>query len=385
MTTEYAPGTPSWLRARNQRIGLTLLLEQGPLTRNQISSLSGLSRPTTNLIVSHLEEIGLVQAIGEISGGRGPYATNYAVRTQTVLAVAVDIDGRRVRSMVVDAVGTDYPVAHGMLSDTPEADASVIDVSAAIDRAAAAAGLDPASVRYVLVGVQGAVDTKTDEIKYVSNLEPWPTTGLRAHLESHLRLSVTIENDVNLAAVAERAEGVGAGQESFALLWLSDGLGLALDLNGVIHRGAAGGAGEIGLLPTPWNVHADAENLEELFGSRALAALAGVDGADPTERLEAALDGELRADILRTFARRVAVGIEPVLAIIDPGVLVIGGPVGTLGGEDLAEYVAEELHERTQWRQLVRASGIERDPVLRGAKHVLVEQVRQHLLDQVGA
>ena len=122
MTTEYAPGTPSWLRARNQRIGLTLLLEQGPLTRNQISSLSGLSRPTTNLIVSHLEEIGLVQAIGEISGGRGPYATNYAVRTQTVLAVAVDVDGRRVRSMVVDAVGTDYPVAHGMLSDTPEAD-----------------------------------------------------------------------------------------------------------------------------------------------------------------------------------------------------------------------------------------------------------------------
>jgi predicted NBD/HSP70 family sugar kinase len=120
------------------------------------------------------------------------------------------------------------------------------------------------------------------------------------------------------------------------------------------------------------------------MGRRAVA-LAGVDGADPTERLEAALDGELRADILRTFARRVAVGIEPVLAIIDPGVLVIGGPVGTLGGEDLAEYVAEELHEHTQWRQLVRASGIERDPVLRGAKHVLVEQVRQHLLDQVGA
>ena len=54
---------------------------------------------------------------------------------------------------------------------------------------------------------------------------------------------------MKLAAIAERHRGVAAGADSFALLWLGYGIGLATDLGGVLLRGARGGAGEIGYLP----------------------------------------------------------------------------------------------------------------------------------------
>ena len=54
---------------------------------------------------------------------------------------------------------------------------------------------------------------------------------------------------MNLAAMAERADGAAAGADDFVLVWLGVGLGLATILGGQLHRGTAGAAGEIGYLP----------------------------------------------------------------------------------------------------------------------------------------
>jgi predicted NBD/HSP70 family sugar kinase len=62
-------------------------------------------------------------------------------------------------------------------------------------------------------------------------------------------VQVIAENDVNLAAMAERARGSAGDTDGFAFLWLSDGLGLAIDLNGELYRRATGKADEIGYMP----------------------------------------------------------------------------------------------------------------------------------------
>ena len=59
------------------------------------------------------------------------------------------------------------------------------------------------------------------------------------------------ENDVNLAAVAEREVGRAVGVDNFVLLWAEEGLGAAIVIDGRLHRGATGGAGEVGFLPLP--------------------------------------------------------------------------------------------------------------------------------------
>jgi predicted NBD/HSP70 family sugar kinase len=391
MAIETIPGTPSWLRERNERTALSLLFKHGVLTRKDIRELSGLSRPTTNQIVSRLEGAGLIGVVGEISAGRGPNAVSYGVQSNRVLGVAIDINETVIRSTVVDAVGTEYPVVEVAIGSAEASRSAVSDIQGAINSACAARNLDANAVRVVAVGVQGSVDPRTDELNFISSLPGWPKKAIRNHLETSLGLDIHLDNDVNLAAIAERSEGAGAGSKGFALLWMGQGLGLAFDLDGAVHRGAAGGAGEIGYLPIPWNavsIDPNAREMDDLIGGPAVIALArrhGVQMADDQTLLEVLAAHPLRDAVFAEVAHRVALGVIPVLAILDPELVVLAGPVGTAGGELLAGLVRTEIERTTLWHPRVICSAIHEYPVLRGAREVLVHQVRARLLDEVSS
>lgn len=385
-------GTPAWLRETNDRTALSLLLEHGVLTRSRIGELSGLSKPTAAQMVSRLETAGLIHVVGEVSGGRGPNAASYAVRTDRMLGVAIDIDAVALRSTVVDAAGAEHPIAVTPLAArTPED-----DVRAAIAAACETAGVDADRVRAVCIGVQGALDPRTDELTYIETLPGWPKQGIRRRLEDALGVSVHIDNDANLAAIAERADGAGRDAGGFALLWMGDGLGLAVDQGGAVHRGASGGAGEIGYLPIPREAAAldpDAHDLQDLVGGPTVARLAAAHGVAGFGEAEEATDadsvsgagstGSAALDALITaLAPRVAVGVVPVLALLDPELIVLGGPTGRSGGALLAERVAALLRE--QWGcPTIVATGVPAHPVLRGAREHLLGEVRGALFAEV--
>jgi len=361
-------GTPGWLRETNDRTALSLLLEHGVLTRTRIGELSGLSKPTAAQMVARLETAGLIHVVGEVSGGRGPNAASYAVRTDRMLGVAIDIDAEAIRSTVVDAAGAERPIAVTPLAArTPEE-----DIRLAIDAACAASDSDPQRVGAVCIGVQGALDPRTDELTYIETLPGWPKQGIRRRLSDALGIAVHIDNDVNLAALAERTDGAGRDTGGFALLWLDEGLGLSVDQGGSVHRGASGGAGEIGYLPIPRSaadLDADARDLQDLIGGPAVARLAAHHASD-------------RDAFLRELARRVAVGVVPVLALLDPELVVLGGATGLAGGPRLAELVTAELRPAWGDRSVV-VTGVAAHPVLRGAREHLVGDVRDALFAEV--
>lgn len=369
VTGSTVRGTPAWLRATNDRTALGLLLQHGPLTRNRLGELSGLSKPTAAQMVSRLEEAGLIRVDGEISGGRGPNAVSYAVRADRVLGVAIDVSSTRITATVVDATGAEHPVVELPLA--PDADRSAVsDVKGAIAAACDAAGIRHDAVRLVCIGVQAAVAQRADELSFTDTLPGWPTTGIRAHLERELGVSVTLDNDANLAAVAERAVGSADAVDGFALLWMGEGLGLAIDVSGRIYRGASGGSGEIGYLPVPEegkSLDPDAPTLTEFFGAAAWARLRDSAGTDAVAAL----------------AERVTLGLVPVLAVLDPERIVLGGPTGAEGGARLAALVSERLAASTQWRPDVVATAVGEQPVLRGAREVLIAEVHSRLFDDV--
>ncbi len=386
MASRPVPGTPAWLRETNDRTALSLLLEHGVLTRTRIGELSGLSKPTAAQMVARLETAGLIHAVGEVSGGRGPNAASYAVRTDRMLGVAIDIDATVMRSTVVDAVGREHPIAETPLDGG--ASAPEDDVAAAIDAACAAAGVNASTVSAVCIGVQGALDPRTDELTFIETLPGWPKKGIRKHLETALGRAVHIDNDVNLAAIAERTDGAGRDTAGFALLWMGDGLGLSVDQGGALHRGASGGAGEIGYLPISRDAAAldpSANELQDLIGGPAVAALAagfGIEGGDYAAVVAELAASDRRDEVLRALAPRIAVGVVPVLALLDPGMVVLGGPTGSAGGDRLAELVREEL--RTVWgSSIVVATGVPEHPVLRGAREHLLSEVRSALFAEV--
>jgi predicted NBD/HSP70 family sugar kinase len=343
-------------------------------------------------MVARLERAGLIEPVGEVSGGRGPNAISYGVRADRLRGVAIDIRDRRIAATVVDALDRDHPIiefATDGQDRTPEG-----DVRAAIDAACAAAEVDPSTVAMVWVGVQAAISADGDALSFTDTLPGWPELGARRRIEDALHLEVALDNDVNLAAIAERAVGAAQDVASFALLWLGDGLGLAVDLGGTLHRGAAGGAGEIGYLPVPraaQELVPGAEDLTDLLGGDAVTELLAAHGHRGVD-LQSALSGLHDDEVaLADLAARVVLGVIPVLAVLDPELVVLGGPTGAAGGPRLAELVAERLsglesrrlEHTSRWRPAVRASGIAGPSVLGGARRMLVGRIHDRLVADI--
>ena len=123
------------------------------------------------------------------------------------------------------------------LPHDPTERSAVEEVSRAIAEASAAAGTDPDVVHSVCIGIPGYVDPGETGELFSEALPGWPVRGLKAILEAELARTVHIENDVNLAAVAEREHGAGVDSDVFALLWLGNGVGASFDVAGDLHRG----------------------------------------------------------------------------------------------------------------------------------------------------
>lgn len=378
MANRIDPGTPTWLRAHNDRTAFRLLLEHGPLSRAQLGELSGMSKPTAAQMISRLERVELIHAVGEVSGGRGPNAVSYGVRIDRVTGVAVSILAHAIQAVVVDAADNEHPIvevpAH-TVDRSPEG-----DVRAAVAAACAAAGVDESSVSLVVVGVQAAVFVEGDELSFTDTLPGWPASGARERIETALGYGVALENDVNLAAMAERAVGVARDASSCVTLWLGDGLGVGIDLDGVVHRGASGGAGEIGYLAVPRQaaeIDASAHDLTDLLGGPAVARLLG---AEPGQRLDDVLPRLAEEpEALAALADRIALAIAPLVTVLDPALVVLGGPTGTAGGTALSELVEARIDADAHPKLLVRTSTTGAQPVLLGARQLLVERIRRRL------
>lgn len=382
-STPTGPGRPGLLRSMNDRAALALLIANGPMTRVQLGEATGLSGPTASQLVARLAQAGLVDEAGRVTRSRGPNAVLYQARTQSARGVAADVQAGRVVARVVDANGQPHPVVEVPLK--AKGRSAEADLDAAITAACAAAAQDRGDIVAVCVGVPGAVSPDSDVLRFVGTLPNWPRHAVRAHLEERLGLDVIIENDANLAAVAE-AQELPDGDD-FAFLWQGEGLGVAFMADGLVRRGAAGGAGEIGSLPAPRaSVDARAADLQDLAGSLAVVGL--VRARHPSTRtyaaaLKALRGSDLRPKLLADLAPRTAQVLAPVLAVLDPARVVLGGPTGAAAGAEGARLVQACLRRTTRWRTPVVATVVPDQPVLRGAALRLAEHLTQRILGQL--
>ncbi|PFG15541.1 putative NBD/HSP70 family sugar kinase [Propionicimonas paludicola] len=370
------PGTQSWLRAHNDRAALRLLLDHGPLSRAQLGELSGMSKPTARQMVARLERIGLIAPVGQVTGQRGPNAVAYGVRADTITGVAISMLADSIQAVGVDPTGTEHEIVE--IPTTGRHRSPAADVTAAVAAACTAAGLRPDSVSVVAIGVQAAVDEAADSLSLTDTLPGWPAQGARAELEAATGLTVILENDVNLATMAERVMGVAKEATEFAYLWVGHGIGLGIDLGGTVHRGAAGGAGEIGYLEVPrsaTDLDPDADDFTDLLGGPHLLAQLGRE-QDCLERALPLLTE--RPDLIAGLADRITLALQPTCAVLDPGLIVLGGPTCLAAGASLAELVAQRM-AGTYPGLRVELSGVGDQPVLLGARRLLVATLREEL------
>jgi predicted NBD/HSP70 family sugar kinase len=410
------PGTPSLLRELNDRAALDLLLGGEMLTRSQISEYTGVSKVTVAQMLTRLEERGLVTVAGEQAGGRGPNAALYSVVPSSAYVAGLYVDLDLVSAAVADVTGRRVAEVSGNPNGT---DDPTELVRRTVEQACAAAGLEVGRLSALVIGSPGVVDPRTGDPQLAVNLPAWHEGALDA-LRRTWHTPVVIENDVNLAAMAERAGGAATAADDFVLVWLGVGVGLATMLGGRLHRGTTGAAGEIGYLPVhgaPLHTdirHPASGGFQSLAGGsavRELAARHGFAAPTPAEAVRTALAAASTIKIMGTnvssrsttsgaagqpdasaaaaeaflgeLAHRVAVGVASVCVVLDPELVVLGGEVGLAGGVTLADRVAAAVASIWPSRPRVVPTSVPGEPVLRGAMQAAVAQARTALLASV--
>ncbi|MGW5480590.1 ROK family transcriptional regulator [Streptomyces sp. NPDC004008] len=401
------PASPSTARAINDRLALRFLQQEGPLTAGQLKQLTGLSRPTVADLVERLAAAGLITVVGE-SGEqrRGPNARLYGIVADRAHLAALDVRTGGVSVLVSDLLGEVLAEASVPIRGDTGTGPAVEQAVTLVERTAKEAGA--ASLHTVGVGAPGLIDPATGELRDSSGLPEWHRRLVTA-LQERLPARVIVENETNLAALAEQREGAARDRDTFVLLWLGHGTGAAVVLDGALRRGASGGTGEIGFLPVPgtatlpsatdceggFHSLVGAAAITELAGShglltggqadgpaaaalvhRAVRAVAGRGAGDDGDagagrdiggREDAVPDEHTASGFLDALAGRLAIGAASVTAVLDPGCVVLGGEVGQAGGRVLAGRVQERLVRMSPLPTEVRASALGGGAVLRGA------------------
>ncbi|MEU5363804.1 ROK family transcriptional regulator [Streptomyces sp. NPDC005925] len=378
------PASPRTARAINDRLALRFLQQEGPLTAGQLKQLTGLSRPSVADLVERLTDSGLIAVVGETGEQRrGPNAKLYGIVADRAHLAALDVRTEGVAVAVCDLLGRVLAEGALPIDAATGTEPAVEQAVALVERVARQAGAD--RLHTVGIGAPGLIDPAGGELRDSTGLPQWHRSLVAALQERLPQARVSVENETNLAALAEQRDGAARDRDTFVLLWLGMGIGAALVLDGTLRRGRSGGAGEIGFLPVPGTGGLPSATdcgggFHALAGASAVAALAARHGvtADPARHephaaaLVRAAVGHAGTDpsaarFLDILADRVVLGAAAVVSVLDPGCVVLAGEVGRAGGEALADRVRTRLARMSPLPTEVRPSTLGGEAVLRGA------------------
>jgi len=372
----FVAGQPQLLRAINERRVLELIRSAGSASRAQIARASGLSKPTVSLALASLVEAGLVHQVGQSSGGKGPRALLYELNPGSGWVVGLDVGRQWVRAAVADITG-EIKARRDERARTRSTSALVTQIGALAHQVAGDVGIEWAGVTHATVGSPGVLDPERELLAHAPNLPGWGRQGLVGAIRDQLGTVVTFENDVNLAALGERRQGLGQEVENFVFLSVGTGVGMGIVIGGDLYRGSGGAAGEVAYLPIGEGDPHDRAvrprgQLEEEASASGLVQHARELGMKapltPRKIFTAARRGDaLAGRVVATEARRLALAIAVVTPILNPELVILGGGVARDNGDVLLGPIQRELHSLSPFRPRLAVSELGEEATLAGA------------------
>ncbi|MDX6474860.1 MAG: hypothetical protein QOH95_371 [Gaiellaceae bacterium] len=367
--------TPPLLKDLNERTVLEAIRSAAPISRAEISRLVGISKPTVSQALQSLLTAGLVREAER--GGAGPSygATFFEPVSEAAFVLGLDLGARFVRGAVCDVRGEIRARQDLELSERT-ASASLDAIESLSQSLLEAADATHGLVDSVVLGVPGAVDVATGRISLAENVTGLEGEGFRDELAQRIGMPVTIENDINLAALGERWRGIARGVEDFVFLSIGTGLGAGLVLRGELHRGHNGSAGELDYARVGLT-----EDIDPC--ADAVTALARALGApaphDPRSIFAAARAGDpVARTVVEEECRRIALHIVPLAAVTDVGLVVLGGGIGA-NGDLLYDGIRTHLRSWLPSPPRVEASSLGDAAVLTGGLAVGLRAARENV------
>jgi predicted NBD/HSP70 family sugar kinase len=365
---------PQLIRELNEQLLLGHIRDLGPCSRADLARLSGLSKPTVSLALATVERAGLIRVAGQQTGRPGRSARLYEIRPEAGFVLGLDVGAQYLRGALADLSG-EIRARSSARTRASSVRARVDDLIRLADGLCADAGISRTAVTQAVIGSPGVYDPRRNAMALTGGLPGWERPEVLTRLREAFGESLVLENDIDAAALAERAHGHGREAGSFAFVSVGTGIGMGLVIDGQLIRGTHGVAGEIAYIPMTGGQGADPREarrrgtLEAAAASSAVvrsARRAGMRGPVSARRvfMAAARGDERAAAVVADEARLLARVLCTVVTIVDPELIVLGGGIGQAPG--FADAVTGELRSLAPVMPEVRVSALGTEAVVDG-------------------
>ena len=367
-------------RTFNQQLVLRALHDRSPLSRADLSRLTGLTRTSVGDLVGALIHDGLIEEVGRgrSSGGKSPILLRVAPDGRHL--VGLDLGEAQFSGAVVNLRGKILRSIHLALEGR-NGDAAVQLVFRLVDALRAD---DRSPLLGIGIGAPGIIDTSTGTVRWSVNLD-WAELRLGPLLEERYGVPVVVANDSHAAAVAELTFFRRPRPNNLIVIKVGRGVGAGIILNGQLFQGDGHGAGEFGHVSLGG---ADAPCrcgregcLETMTSMRSLIEAAGA--VEPSITDESALVAAFLAGdtavrrIVLDAARELGVAVGWLIGALNVRHVLLVGPVAEFGDDWLGEVrrsarssVLGLLARDTQ----IEFGHLHDDVVVLGASALLMEQ-----------
>ncbi|WP_329089309.1 ROK family transcriptional regulator [Actinomadura citrea] len=398
-----AAGT-QFMREVNAAAILRRLRTETGMSVSALAKAVGLSRQAVTRSLNALVEEGLVEfgSLDRDSTRAGRPAQLVRFRAEAGHVLGLSISPQDLRVAIADLAGTVTAIEVVQLGAGVGGAEAVETLLATTGRTLASAGITIGDVWFASVGTPGIVDPEAGVVKLIPSMPGLAGDILVRRLKDVLGCPVYLDNDVKLATHGERWRSTERREDSMVMVHWGKRIGAGIVLNGELYRGASNDAGDVGFLDlfcddrgagpaaTPRHPHGLGPFEERVGGEEivrlAMAAAEGDGDAAFRARIEAAGDLGFDAVVdavaagapaalaaIDVVARRFAKGISVIRAILNPRLVVIGGPMARCG-EPLLAAVRGHLSGEPLDQPVLEVSSLQDDAVVHGAlRHSLNE------------
>jgi len=365
---------PQLIRALNEQLLLGHIRDHGPCSRADLARLSGLSKPTVSLALATVEQAGLIREAGQRIGRPGRSALLYEIRPEAGFVLGLDVGAQYIRGALADVAG-EVRARSSARSHASGGRSRVEELVSLAQGLCAQSGITLQDVTQTVIGSPGIYDARRNAMALTGGLPGWDRPAVLVRLREVFGQALVVKNNVEPAALAERANGNGREVDSFAFVHVGTGIGMGLVIGDQLFRGAHGVAGEIAYMPMTGGHGGDAADARKRGALEAAASApavvraarrAGMRGQVSARRVftAAARGDERAAAVVAEEAALVARLLCAVVTIVDPELIVLGGGVGQAPG--FAEAVTAELRPIAPVMPDVRVSALGTDAVVDG-------------------
>jgi predicted NBD/HSP70 family sugar kinase len=331
------------MREVNRSIVLDIIRRGGRVSRTDLARRSSLTKPTVSAIVEDLIARGIVQEVGYgktvASGGRRARLLEFNDHSAAYLGIR--FGESRISVGIADARG-EMRATSETSAIRGDASRSMVEALKLVDQVVEASGLPRERLQAVGVTVPGLVDQASGEVALAPSLD-WRNVPIRALAQQEFGLPVVVSNVTNAGAIAEGRVGAARGLRSFVWVYVGNGIGAGIIIDGQVFPGSRGYSGTIGHCPIvvggPECVCGLKGCLEALASASAItnaarAAMAGGEASSLSEAshldvraiIQAASAGDaLAARVLQGAGEYLGIGISYLMNLLNPQMIVVGG------------------------------------------------------------